>query len=129
MDTLTISEVARLAGLRPSTIRYYEEIGILLAPRRISGQRRYDTSVLWRFAVIQRARQVGFSLDEIRLLFFGFRNTTPPSLRWRKLSKTKLEELDTMIMRIQEMRDLLQRMLQNCKCTVLEECGRRLLRK
>jgi MerR family redox-sensitive transcriptional activator SoxR len=73
MPQLTISEVARQVGLQPSAIRYYEQIGILLPAQRISGQRRYDATALHRLAVIQRARQTGFSLEEIRELFFGFR--------------------------------------------------------
>ena len=74
MPQLTISEVARQVGLQASAIRYYERIGILLPAQRISGQRRYEPTVLYRLAVIQRARQIGFTLDEIRQLFFGFRD-------------------------------------------------------
>jgi DNA-binding transcriptional MerR regulator len=82
---LSISEVARQIGLRPSAIRYYEQIGILPPAHRVSGQRRYDVTVLHRLIVIQRARQTGFTLDEIKRLFFGFRDGTPPSIRWEKL--------------------------------------------
>jgi DNA-binding transcriptional MerR regulator len=63
----------------------------------MSGQRRYDTIVLYRLAVIQRARQLGFTLDEIRQLFFGFRNVARASERWQKLSRKKLAELDGLI--------------------------------
>ena len=83
-----ISEVARRVGLQPSAIRYYEMIGLLPPARRISGQRRYDTTVLYRLAVIQRARQVGFTLDEIRQLFFGFRSAARASKRWQKQCRT-----------------------------------------
>jgi MerR family transcriptional regulator, redox-sensitive transcriptional activator SoxR len=76
MSQLTISEVARQVGLKPSAIRYYEELGILPSPERISGQRRYDRTVLYRLAIVQRARQAGFALDEIRALFFGFQDGT-----------------------------------------------------
>lgn len=62
MSQLTISQVARQVGLQPSAIRYYEQIGILLSAQRIGGMRRYDTTVLRRLAVIQRARQTGFTL-------------------------------------------------------------------
>src|SRR5246500_2215907 len=93
MPLLTISEVARQIRLRPSAIRYYERIGLLPHAERLSGQRRYDASVLYRLAIIQRARQLGFSLSEIRQLFFGFRDVTRPPVRWRKLSQRKLVEL------------------------------------
>lgn len=60
--SLSISEVAKQIGLRPSAIRYYEQIGILPAAQRASGQRRYDLTVIHRL-VIQRARQTGFTLS------------------------------------------------------------------
>jgi MerR family transcriptional regulator, redox-sensitive transcriptional activator SoxR len=125
---LTISEVARQVGLRPSAIRYYEQIGVLPRPQRVSQQRRYDDAALYRLAALQRARQIGFTLDEIRKLFFGFRNGTPPSERWRKLSQQKLSELDQLIHSIK----VIQLALRNsgkCGCASLEECGKGLLKK
>src|SRR5437867_10093647 len=89
MPDLTISEVARQVGLQASAIRYYERIGLLPRAPRMSGQRRYDTTALYRLAIIQRARQLGFTLSEIRHLFFGFRDITRPSERWRTLFPAK----------------------------------------
>jgi MerR family transcriptional regulator, redox-sensitive transcriptional activator SoxR len=125
---LTISDVTRQVGLRPSAIRYYEQIGVLPRPQRVSGQRRYDDAALYRLATLQRARQIGFTLDEVRKLFFGFRNGTPPSERWRKLSQQKLGELEQLVHSIK----VIQLALQNqgkCGCASLEECGKGLLRK
>src|SRR5689334_12770519 len=56
----------RQIRLRPSAILYYERIGLLPPAERLSGQRRYDPTVLYRLAIIQRARQLGFTLSEIR---------------------------------------------------------------
>ena len=126
MRLLTISEVARRTSLRPSTIRYYEQIGILPSAHRVSGRRRYDDAVLHRLAVIRRARETGFTLDEIRELFFGFGTDAPPSARWQNLSSRKLAELDETVERIKTMQSLLRR-IQNCHCDALDECGRRLL--
>jgi len=128
MPQLTISEVARQVGLQPSAIRYYERIGILPPAQRISGQRRYDTTVLYRLAVIQWARQVGFTLEEIRQLFFGFRNVTRASERWQKLSRRKLVELDVLMDGIKTVRRLLEKMMQNCRCDTLEQCGKGIFR-
>src|ERR1700716_4183393 len=97
MPELTISEVARQVGLQASAIRYYERIGLLPRAARISGQRRYDTTALYRLPSIQRARQLGFTLTEIRHLFFGFRDMTRASERWRTLSQRKLAELDDLM--------------------------------
>jgi MerR family transcriptional regulator, redox-sensitive transcriptional activator SoxR len=127
-EHLAISEVARVFGLRTSAIRYYEQIGILLPPLRKSGKRCYDKSVLYRLAVVQRARETGFTLQEIRELFFGFRPGTPPPDRWRKLSNRKIVELRNRMKRLRLMETLLKRM-ENCDCDALEECGERLLQQ
>ncbi len=128
MPLLTISKVAKQAGLRPSAIRYYEQIGILLPALRISGQRRYDPTILYRLAVVQRARQSGFTLDEIRDLFFGFRTTAPASERWRKLSRQKLVELETLQSQLKSMQQLLRSMMEKCHCDTLDQCGKGILR-
>jgi MerR family redox-sensitive transcriptional activator SoxR len=128
MAQITISQVARELGLQASAIRYYEKIGLLPAPPRASGQRRYDATVLYRLAIVQRARELGFTLDEIRQLFFGFRPTTRASERWQKLSKRKLAELDALAASIRTVRQLLKKMMRNCHCETLDQCGRGIYR-
>jgi MerR family redox-sensitive transcriptional activator SoxR len=128
MSRLPISEVARQGGLRASAIRYYEQIGLLPPALRMSGQRRYDASVLHRLAIIQRARQLGFTLDEIRQLFFGFGNATRASERWRKLSQQKIAELDNLMEATKAVRRLLKKMMQNCRCETLDQCGKEIFR-
>jgi len=128
MALLSISEVARQVGLRASAIRYYEQMGILTPARRVSGQRRYDTSVLYRLAVVRRAQEAGFSLDEIRRLFFGFGKSTPISARWRKTAESKIAELDARIAQIRTMKDLLLKLQDCCQCETVEQCGAGILR-
>ncbi|HZU28140.1 MAG TPA: MerR family transcriptional regulator [Bryobacteraceae bacterium] len=123
MVPLTISEVARQAGLRTSAIRYYEQVGILAPARRLAGQRRYEASVLNRLAVIRRAQDVGFTLDEIRQLFRGFQPSTPVSKRWKAMAERKLIELDAQMDRVRAMKDLLLKMQSCCACETLEQCG------
>jgi MerR family redox-sensitive transcriptional activator SoxR len=121
---MKISDLARQVGLQSSAIRYYEQIGLLPPPQRVSGQRRYDETALYRLAIIQRARQLGFTLDEIRQLFFGFRPVTRPSHRWRSLSQKKLAELDELMAGIKSVRRLLLKVTQCCHCRTLDHCGR-----
>ena len=127
MKQLSISQVAKQFGLRTSALRYYEQVGILPQPNRMSGQRRYDVSILRRLAVVQRARQLDFSLDEIRELFCGFQPGTSASHRWQQLSQRKLVELEASLERIMTMKELLCRMA-TCKCDALDECGAGILR-
>src|SRR3984893_15808218 len=124
MAQLTISQVARQIPVRPSAIRYYERIGLLPPAERLSGQRRYDPTVLYRLAIIQCARQLGFTLTEIRRLFFGFRNVTRASERWRTLSQRKLAELDHLMDGIEAVRGVLKRLMTKCRCDALDQCGK-----
>lgn len=124
MAQLTISEVARQIRLRPSAIRYYERIGLLPPAPRLRGQRRYDPTVLYRLAIIQRACQLGFTLSEIRHLFGGFRDLTRPSERWRTLSRRKLEELDHLMDGIRAVRGVLRKLMTKCQCATLDQCGK-----
>jgi len=123
-EAMTISQVARRIGLRPSAIRYYEAIGILARGPRVGGQRRYDETVLYRLALVGQARACGFTLEEIRRLFFAFRAETPISERWRSLSDAKLAELAERRRQIEEMEGMLRRLRQGCSCRALDECGR-----
>lgn len=129
MSRLSISEVAHRAQLRPSTIRYYEKLGILPAPERVSGQRRYDIAVLYRLAVIQQARQAGFRLNEIHALFFGFEGGIRAEARWRRLADHKLAELDALAAQIKSMQKLLKQVKVNCHCNTLEACGKAIFKK
>jgi len=96
--------------------------------QRIGGKRRYDETVFGRLVVVQFARQTGFTLEEIRELFLGFRDVTPASERWKKLSKRKLTELQALIDRVRTMQRLLHK-LQECRCSALDECGKALLQR
>jgi MerR family redox-sensitive transcriptional activator SoxR len=120
-ESLAIGEVADRAGLQPSAIRYYERLGLLPAPARTSGRRRYGPEVLDLLAAIEVAKAAGFSLQEVGQLMSGFDPATPPSARWAALAEGKLEELDRLAARIEGMRALLRRGLE-CGCLRLEDC-------
>ena len=105
---MTIGEVARQVGIATSAIRYYEEIGLLPPPARVNGRRRYDWSAVQRLCVIEYAQQAGFTLGEIRELFFGFAVGTHPTERWKALAQRKLEELEEQSRRIQAAQDVLR---------------------
>jgi MerR family transcriptional regulator, redox-sensitive transcriptional activator SoxR len=126
MAHMTISQVAREIKVRPSAIRYYERIALLPPAERRSGQRRYDSTVLYRLAIIQCARQLGFTLSEIRQLFFGFRNVTRASQRWRKLSQQKLAELEDLMAGLVGAQAVLKRLMSKCSCNTMDQCGKRI---
>src|SRR6266498_3861282 len=107
MAELTISDVARRAGIRPSAIRYYESVNVLPTPHRVSGQRRYDESL----AFIQIAQEASFTVAEMQILFNGKENDpafTPLSERWQTLARQKLTEVEALIQRANGMKQLLE---------------------
>jgi MerR family redox-sensitive transcriptional activator SoxR len=119
-ELLRIGEVARRAGVKTSLIRYYEDIGLLPEPPRVSGQRRYDQTVLRRLAVIDVAQRAGMSLDEIRLLLEH--GNEPLSGRLRELAATKLPEIDALIERADRVRTWLLAAT-SCGCQTIDDCA------
>jgi MerR family transcriptional regulator, redox-sensitive transcriptional activator SoxR len=118
---LTISDVAKQAGIRTSAIRYYESVGLLPEPQRVSGQRRYQEDILRRLAFIQSAQSVGFSVADMQTLLQELDEDAPLSARWQSLAQRKLTEVEALIHRAQRMRQLLEQGLQ-CGCPDLEQC-------
>jgi MerR family redox-sensitive transcriptional activator SoxR len=117
---LRIGQVAERAGVRVSLIRYYEEIGLLSEPERVSGQRRYDESVLRRLAVIDVAQRAGLALDEIKELVEH--GNDPMSDRLRELAARRLPEIDALIDRAQRVRRWLQD-ASGCGCARIDDCA------
>ena len=102
---LTIGELARRAGVTTSTLRYYEELGLLPRPARISGQRRYPESAARRVAAIQLYSDAGFTLAEQKALL-ATRAGTPGDRR--QLMQRKLADLDEQIARAQAVREAIR---------------------
>ena len=123
---MKIGEVARNAGVRTSTIRFYERAGVLPPAPRQNGQRRYAAEAERQLAVVEIARRAGFSIAEIKQLFHGFRKSAPASARWRRLAEKKHEEMDEQIARLKDMQKLLKESMR-CHCAELDDCGRILL--
>lgn len=121
MPELTISQIARQAGIQPSTMRYYESIGLLPPPQRRNGQRRYEESVLHQLALIQTAQQAGFTLDEARILLHEILPSAAPKDSWQDLVQRKLLEVNTLMSHVQQMKTLLEDVM-NCDAPQLAEC-------
>ncbi|OBI41171.1 helix-turn-helix domain-containing protein [Mycobacterium sp. E796] len=116
--TLTIGEVARRAGVAATTLRYYEQIGLVSAPARLGGQRRYDDSVLARLEVIRLCKSAGFALEEIQLLFADDAPGRPAS---RALAETKLAEIDAQLESLARARAVIEWGMR-CTCPSIDAC-------
>jgi len=120
-----IGELAGRAGLKASAIRYYERMGILEAPHRVSGQRHYSSDALDRVLLIRFAGDMGFTLAEIKIFLGGLRDNAPVGPRWRKLAHSKIQEVDETIERSRRLKSLLEHLLR-CRCPSLQVCMQRL---
>jgi MerR family redox-sensitive transcriptional activator SoxR len=122
MPELTITAVARKMGIRPSTLRYYERIGLLPAAQRVAGRRRYDNYSLKQVELIAYAKRAGFSLAQIRSVQENASLGKSPASLWRDLATRKAAELDQVIVRAQQAKKRLVTLSQ-CRCRSLAKCG------
>ena len=122
---MKIGDLAGRAGLKASAIRYYEKMGILDAPHRVAGQRRCPSDALDRVLLIRFARDMGFTLAEIKIFLAGLRHRAPVGPRWRTLAHSKIEEVDETIKRSRRLKSLLEHLLR-CHCPFLQVCVQRL---
>ena len=98
---LTIGALARRTGVATSALRYWEELGLMPAPARVSGQRRYPESAVGLVGVILLLRDVGFSLRESKA-FLASRTQAVEG--WRRLAQRKLAHLDEQIVKAETAR-------------------------
>ena len=115
---LTIGELARRTEVAPSALRYWEDLGLLPAPARISGQRRYPESAVGLVGIILLLRDAGFSLAEQRALLAS-RAVAPDD--WRRLARRKLAELDGQITKVRAAREAVAHALR-CPHEDILEC-------
>jgi MerR family redox-sensitive transcriptional activator SoxR len=98
---LTIGELATSTGVARSALRYWEELGLLPAPARVSGQRRYPASAVELVAEILLLQDAGFTLRELEAVLAARSDRSPD---WRELCRRKLADLDERIARTQAAR-------------------------
>ncbi len=118
---LLIGEVARRAGLSTSALRYYERVGLLPPPARVSKRRIYDSKVIGRIRIILLALDAGFTVKETKTFLSGYPLSSTPAERWRVLAAKKLAELDAQMMRLAQMKSILNDSFQ-CRCMRIEDC-------
>ena len=114
METLTIGQVAKGAGVHTETIRYYQSLGLVEEPPRRQGTvRRYKPSVVAQLVFIKRAQQLGFTLEEVRRILPFHGGTSCAATR--KLAEQKLEVIRGRIAELNRVRRSLQGLITRCK--------------
>lgn len=117
---LTIGQVAAAAGLQPSAIRYYEDVGVLPKPGRVGGKRRYDREAVDRLLLIRFCRRLGFRVSDMRGLLVDPGGTRSKDT-WRRLVDARLLEVTALINGARAVRRVL-RESRDCDCVTLDGC-------
>ena len=118
---MTIGAVAALTGRRPSSIRYYEQIGLLPPARRVNGRRVYGPDTVRTLAVIETGQRAGLTLDEIGALLSASPGDRAAIERLRDLAARKLPEITALIARTEIVRGWLES-ASRCECPSLDQC-------
>lgn len=106
---MTVGELARRAGVNPSTVRYYEGKGLLAAPQRTaSGYRRYEESALERLRFIVRGRALGLSLKEIQHILAVSEEGSSPCGHVAALLDRRIAQVRHRIRQLEELRRTLR---------------------
>lgn len=112
-ETLTIAELARTCAVGVETVRYYQRRGLLDTPDRPAGGiRRYGEAHAARLRFVRRAREIGFSLEDIGMLLRLER--TPDCGRARQLALAKLADVEAKLADLSRMRTRLRAMADAC---------------
>lgn len=111
---MNIGQAAERTNLPPKTIRYYEEIELLTPERSSNGYRRYSDKDVHRLRFLQRARSLGFSIEECRLLLSLYKDEHRASADVKALALDKVAEIDSKISDLQSLRLTLATLAEKC---------------
>ncbi|MGB7302544.1 MAG: helix-turn-helix domain-containing protein [Burkholderiaceae bacterium] len=120
----SIGDLSRLTAVKVPTIRYYEQMGLLSAPSRTSGnQRRYAQKDLQQLGFIRHARDLGFSIEAIRGLIELNANPDKPCADADQTAAMQLNVVRDKITRLKRLEYELDRIVQGCDANgVVSEC-------
>jgi Cu(I)-responsive transcriptional regulator len=120
---MQIGEVARRTGVSAKMIRHYEAIGLIPAPdRRDSNYRDYGHHDVHRLGFVRRARDLGFSIPEIRDLLRLWADRRRTSASVKRLTEAHIAELDEKIALMMEMRATLANLAEACDGNHRPDC-------
>ena len=120
---MNIGEAAALSGLPAKTIRYYEEAGLVTpAARGNNGYRRYSEQDIHRLRFLQRARSLGFSIQECRELLSLYEDKSRASADVKAIARQHLQDIERKITELESLRDLLGELVAKCHGDARPDC-------
>jgi MerR family transcriptional regulator, redox-sensitive transcriptional activator SoxR len=115
MAGFSIGDVARRVGVEPSTVRYYEKIGLLPDAPRLNGRRVYGEDTVKRLSLIRAVKAVGFTMEEISTLMSAWETQGRSPREWPQFVQKKIDEMEATIRRARKVKKVLTSVLA-CTC-------------
>ncbi|WP_425040625.1 Cu(I)-responsive transcriptional regulator [Primorskyibacter sp. S187A] len=119
---MNIGEAAARSGLPAKTIRYYEDIGLVVPSRGANGYRAFVEHDIHKLAFLGRARALGFSVEDCRHLLALYEDQGRESAQVKQLAQAHLAEIDDKIVQLQSMRDTLAHLIEACHGDARPDC-------
>ena len=119
---MNVREAATRCGLPSKTLRYYDDIGLVVPDRRENGYRDYDDRTIQKLAFLKRARQLGFSIDDCRQLISLYEDKGRASGDVKTLAEKHLVEVDKRLEELQHLRDTLSHLVHSCRGDDRPDC-------
>jgi len=120
---MNIGEAATRSGLPAKTIRYYGDIGLVTpSQRQANGYRDYDEQDLHRLTFVQRARSLGFSVEECRELLDLYRDRSRASADVKRLAEKRIADIQQKITDLKDMESTLTNLVNHCQGNARPNC-------
>ncbi|MDO6459734.1 Cu(I)-responsive transcriptional regulator [Granulosicoccaceae sp. 1_MG-2023] len=119
---MNISEAADAAGLPVKTVRYYDDIGLVVADRSSNGYRNYSDNHVNRLRFLQRSRSLGFSIEDCRSLLSLYDDADRASADVKKLAQARIDEIEEKIRQLGSLRDTLSELVNACHGDARPDC-------
>ncbi len=124
---MNIREAAGRSGLPVKTVRYYDDIGLVTADRRENGYRDYDSVDVHKLQFLQRARTLGFSIDDCRALLSLYEDKNRASADVKHMAEARIRDIDDKLAELKTLRATLSHLVDACHgddrpdCPILDD--------
>jgi Cu(I)-responsive transcriptional regulator len=128
---MNIGRAAKASGLPAKTIRYYEEIGLILPGRANNGYRDYGSDDIHRLQFLQRARSLGFTIEECRTLLSLYEDDERASADVKSLALDKIAQIDRKVAELNSLRSTLGLLADRChgndkpNCPIIDDLAQK----
>lgn len=119
---MNIGQAADQSGLPAKTIRYYEDIELVVPRRRPNGYREYGDADIHKLRFVQRSRGLGFSIEQCRALLSLYGDSNRHSVDVKLIANSRIADIDRKIDELQSLRKTLKLLVAHCHGDDRPEC-------